>query len=92
MDVNNRELALQAGLLMLLVATIVIGAGGFLMGFFPDVHQPDALALLPDSALVILLCGLGLSAVMANFERFRKVTSIALAAVASYTLIHNALD
>ncbi|MGP9765676.1 EAL domain-containing protein [Halomonas sp. AOP13-D3-9] len=92
MDVNNRELALQAGLLMLLVATIVIGASGFLLGFFPDVHQPVALALLPDSALVILLCGLGLSAVMANFERFRKVTSIALAAVASYTLMHNALD
>lgn len=92
MEVNNRELALQTGLLLLLVSTIVIGAGGFLLGFFPDVNQPQLLALLPDSALVILLCGLGLSAVMAGFEGFRKVTSIALAAVASYTLIHNGLD
>lgn len=92
MEVNNRELALQTGLLMLLVSTVVIGAGGFLLGFFPNVHQPQSLALLPDSALVILLCGLGLSAVMAGFERFRKATSVALAVVASYTLIHNALD
>ncbi|HSP32506.1 MAG TPA: diguanylate cyclase, partial [Halomonas sp.] len=91
MDVNNRKLALQAGLLMLLVTTIVIGAGSFLLGFVPDVHQPQSLVILPDSAFVILLCGLGLSAVMAGFERFRKVTSIALAAIASYTLIHNAL-
>ncbi|MBL1267867.1 MAG: EAL domain-containing protein [Halomonas sp.] len=92
MEVNNRELALQTGLLMLLVSTVLIGAGGFLLGFFPDVHQSQSLALLPDSALVILFCGLGLSAIMAGFERFRKATAVALAVVASYTLIHNALD
>lgn len=39
MEVNNRELALQTGLLMLLVSTVMIGAGGFLLGFFTDVHQ-----------------------------------------------------
>lgn len=92
MEVNNRELALQAGLLMLLVTTVVIGAGSFLLGFFPYVHQPQSLALIPDSALVILLCGLGLSTVMANITRWRKVTALALVAIAFYTLAHNALD
>lgn len=77
---------------MLLVTTIVIGAGGFLLGYFPDVHQPQSLTLLPDSALVILLCGLGLSAVMANFTRCRQAAALALFALASYTLLHNALD
>ena len=92
MDVNNRELALQTGLLLLLVSTVVIGAGGFILSFFLGVHQSHILALRPDSALVILLCGLGLSAVMAGFEGSRKAASIALAGVASYTLIHNGLD
>lgn len=92
MDVNNRELALQAGLLMLLVTTILIGAGSFLLGFFPDLPQQSSLTLIPDSALVILLCGLGLSAVMANLIRMRKAIAVALATVASYTLLHNALD
>lgn len=92
MEVNNRELALQTGLLLLLVSTVAIGAGGFLLSFFPGVYQPQLLALLPDSALVILLCGLGLSAVMAGFEGSRRATSIALAGIAIYTLIHNGLD
>ena len=39
MEVNNRELALQAGLLMLLATTVVIGAGSFLLGFFPDFRR-----------------------------------------------------
>nr|WP_295710797.1 EAL domain-containing protein [uncultured Halomonas sp.] len=92
MEVNNRELALQAGLLMLLATTVVIGAGSFLLGFFPDFRQPQSLALIPDSALVILLCGLGLSAVMANYTHGRKVTAIALIAIALYTLLHNVVD
>ncbi|TVP44179.1 MAG: EAL domain-containing protein [Halomonas sp.] len=92
MDINNRELALQAGLLILLVTTVLIGAGSFLLGFFPDLHQPQSLALLPDSALVLLLSGLGLSSVMVNFKRCRQAAAILLMAVASYTLLHNALD
>ena len=92
MEINNRELALQAGLLMLLATTVVIGAGSFLLGFFPDFRQPQSLALIPDSALVILLCGLGLSAVMANYSHGRKVTAIALIAIALYTLLHNVVD
>ncbi|HDZ45386.1 hypothetical protein LCGC14_0379790 [marine sediment metagenome] len=91
MDVNNRELALQSGLLMLLVTTTVIGAGGFLLGFRDSLHQPKSLSLLPDSALVIMLCGLGLSAVMANLTGCRRATSLALAAVATYTLLHNSV-
>lgn len=89
MDVNNRELALQSGLLMLLVTTTVIGAGGFLLGFSDSLHQPQSHSLLPDSALVIMLCGLGLSAVMVNLSVCRRATSLALAAIASYTLLHN---
>lgn len=77
---------------MLLVTTVVIGAGGFLLGYFPDIHQPQPLTLLPDSALAILLCGLGLSAVMANFTRCRQATALALVVLAGYTLIHNHLD
>lgn len=92
MDINNRELSLQAGLLMLLVTTIVIGAGGFVLDLFTNVHQPNYLTLIPDSALVILLCGIGLSAVMANWSRLRKTMALALAVVASYTLLHNTLD
>ncbi len=92
MDVNNRELALQAGLLMLLVTTIVIGAGSFLLGFFFDFHHYHAFELVSDSSLVILLCGLGLSAVMANWARCCKAIAIALAAIATYTLLHNAID
>lgn len=89
MDVNNRALALQAGLLVLLVTTVVIGTGSFLLGFFPNLHQPQSLALLPDSALVILLCGLGLSAVMVNFTRCRQAAALALLAIAIYTFLHN---
>lgn len=92
MNVNNRELAFQAGLLMRLASTIVIGAGGFLLGYLPDVHQPQSLTLLPDSTLVILLCGLGLSAVMVNFTRCRQATALALVVFAGYTLLHNSLD
>lgn len=92
MDINNRELALQAGLLILLVTTVVIGAGSFLLGFFPNLHQPQSLVLLPDSALVILLCGLGLSAITVNFIPCRKGTAIALLAIAAYTIVHNTLD
>ncbi|WP_422102341.1 EAL domain-containing protein [Vreelandella sp.] len=91
MDVNNRELALQTGLLMLLTTTVIIGGASLVFGVTPGLPQPQALAILPDSSLVILLSGLGLSAVMGNISRWRKVASVALAALALYTLAHNVL-
>ncbi|WP_404465800.1 putative bifunctional diguanylate cyclase/phosphodiesterase [Vreelandella aquamarina] len=91
MDVNNRELALQTGLLMLLTTTVIIGGASIVFGVAPGLPQPQALAILPDSSLVILLCGLGLSAVMTNTPRWRKVASVALVTLAIYTLAHNIL-
>ncbi|UDM05993.1 EAL domain-containing protein [Halomonas sp. NyZ770] len=91
MDVHNRELALQTGLLMLLATTVIIGGASLLFGVIPHLPQPQALAILPDSALVILLSGLGLSAVMANLAYWRRVTSVSLLLLCLYTLAHNLL-
>ena len=89
MDVNNRELALQTGLLMLLTTTVIIGGASLIFGTVPRLPQPQALAILPDSSLVILLSGLGLSAVMANAPRWRRIAGITLLLLALYTAIHN---
>ncbi len=91
MDVHNRELALQTGLLMLLATTVIIGGASLLLGVIPALPQPQALAVLPDSALVILLSGLGLSAVMAHLPYWRRVTSVSLLLLCLYTLAHNLL-
>ncbi|XQU09694.1 EAL domain-containing protein [Halomonas sp. LY9] len=92
MDVNNRELALQTGLLMLLTTTVIIGGASLVFGVTPSLPQPQALAILPDSSLVILLSGLGLSAVMANRHRWRKLASVTLLALATYTMLHNGMS
>ena len=92
MDAHNRELALQTGLLMLLTTTVIIGGASLVFGVTPSLPQPQALAVLPDSSLVILLCGLGLSSVMANLPKWRRASSVCLALLALYTLVHNAID
>ena len=91
MDVNNRELALQTGLLMLLTTTVIIGGASLVFGVVPSLPQPQALAVLPDSSLVILLSGLGLSAVMANAPRWRRIAGLALLILAFYTAVHNVI-
>ncbi|WP_346797653.1 EAL domain-containing protein [Halomonas sp. Bachu 37] len=89
MDVNNRELALQAGLLILLVSALIIGAGGLAFSIFPIPAQPPLLTLMADSALVVLVGGLGLSAVMAELTLGRRLAAVVIAIIGGYTLLHH---
>ncbi|WP_163560336.1 PAS domain S-box protein [Halomonas sp. NO4] len=84
---KSRELLFQSVLWVLLLCTLLIGAGGMLMEEMPGFVRPPHLMLLPGSALVIVVAGIGLLALVYQRPILRISCVVGLALLLLYGLL-----
>ncbi|MDI5892338.1 putative bifunctional diguanylate cyclase/phosphodiesterase [Halomonas rhizosphaerae] len=91
MDLNNRDLALQAILLILLAGSLLMGLGGLLLDLFPRFPMPPQLDISLDGSLAILMIGGGLTGVVRGNRCCRVAALLGMLALGGYSLGHNLL-
>jgi diguanylate cyclase (GGDEF)-like protein/PAS domain S-box-containing protein len=88
MDLNNRELPLQASLLMLLAGSLVLGGGGLLLDLLAPFPLPPPLNISREGEVAIVLISGGLIAVVRDSRRWRCFAASLMVLFAGYSLAH----
>lgn len=91
MELNNRDLALQASLLIMLAGCLLMGLGGLLLDLFPRFPVPPQLDISLDGSLAILMIGGGLTGVVRGSRCCRVAALLGMLVFAGYSLGHNLL-
>lgn len=91
MELNNRDLALQASLLILLAGSLLMGLGGLLLDLFPRFPVPPELDISLEGSLAILMIGGGLTGVVRGSRCCRVAALLGMLLLAGYSLGHNLL-
>ncbi|MDZ7853041.1 MAG: EAL domain-containing protein [Halomonas sp.] len=87
MPFKTRDIALDSWLLMVSVASLLMGLTGMMQWF----HDTLPTLLVPDASLAALLSGAGLLAVVQHWQRVRLLAGGGLLALMGYALLHNVI-
>ena len=92
MQQTTNEIRLQACLLILFTCSLLAGLLGVFTSAFPLLPVPQSLLLSGEGAVGVLVGGIALAAVFADWQKVRWVAGAVLAALALYSIGHNLLD
>lgn len=88
---TTNEIRLQACLLILFTCSLLAGLLGLFISAFPLFPVPQSLLLSGEGAVGVLVGGIALCAVFADWKKVRWTAGALLAALALYSLAHNLL-
>src|SRR5690606_17914433 len=88
---TTNEIRLQACLLILFTCSLLAGLLGLFISAFPVFPVPQSLLLSGEGAIGVLVGGVALMAVFADWRRVRWAAGVVLAALGLYSIGHNLL-
>lgn len=88
---NNRRLAMQAWLLILLTSSLLISVSSLLLDRVAHLPLPPQWRLSPDGTLAVLLVSVGLLALLSHQSRWRRLAGGLMIVLGGYSLGHDLL-